>query len=90
LQCVSNALKAGCEFAPPGYNSNGGLRLESIVRSRPTTTRDKADQLRRDLAAQASAAEGIRQGLADLAAGRTRSAREVFDAFRAEHCIAVR
>jgi prevent-host-death family protein len=40
-----------------------------------------------DLAAAASAAEGIRQGLEDLANGRTRPAREVFDEVRAEYGI---
>ena len=40
-----------------------------------------------DLAAEASAAEGIRQGLEDMAVGRTRPAREVFDEIRAEHGI---
>jgi prevent-host-death family protein len=40
-----------------------------------------------DLAAGASAAEGIRQGLADLADDRTRPARAVFDASRAAHDI---
>lgn len=38
-----------------------------------------------DLAAEASAAEGVRQGLEDARAGRTRPARAAFDAFRAEH-----
>lgn len=38
-----------------------------------------------DLAAGADAAEGIRQGLDDLAEGRTRPARAVFDELRAEH-----
>ncbi len=38
-----------------------------------------------DLTAEASAAEGIRQGLADLRAGRTRPARVVFDDIRAGH-----
>ncbi len=40
-----------------------------------------------DLAAEACAAEGIRQGLEDVANGRTRPAREVFDEIRAEHDI---
>jgi prevent-host-death family protein len=40
-----------------------------------------------DLAAQASAAEGIRQGLEDLASHRTRPAREVFNEIRAEYDI---
>jgi prevent-host-death family protein len=40
-----------------------------------------------DLAAEASAAEGIHQGLEDLAAGRTRPARAVFDALRAAYDI---
>ena len=40
-----------------------------------------------DLAAEACATEGIRQGLEDLAAGRTRSAREVFDELRVQYRI---
>jgi prevent-host-death family protein len=40
-----------------------------------------------DLAAEASPAEGIRQGLDDLANGRTRSARETFDELRTEYGI---
>jgi prevent-host-death family protein len=40
-----------------------------------------------DLAAEASAAEGIRQGLEDAANGRTRPASEVLDEIRAEHDI---
>jgi prevent-host-death family protein len=40
-----------------------------------------------DLAAGASAAEGIRQGLEDLRIGQTRPAREVFDEIRTEHDI---
>lgn len=38
-----------------------------------------------DLAAEASAAEGIRQGLEDLRVGRTRPARAVFDELRGEY-----
>ena len=41
-------------------------------------------ELVRDLAAEASAAEGIRQGLEDVRNGRTRPARAVFDEIRAE------
>jgi len=44
----------------------------------------EAHQHRLDLAADASAAEGIRQGLEDLRQGRTRPVREVFDELRAE------
>ena len=40
-----------------------------------------------DIAAQADAVEGIRQGLDDLAHGRTRPAREVFDEIRRKHGI---
>lgn len=40
-----------------------------------------------DIAASASAAEGIRQGRDDVAEGRTRPAAEVFAALRAEHDI---
>jgi prevent-host-death family protein len=40
-----------------------------------------------DIAAQADAEEGIRQGLDDVAHGRTRPAREVFDEIRRKHDI---
>jgi PHD/YefM family antitoxin component YafN of YafNO toxin-antitoxin module len=40
-----------------------------------------------DIAAQADAREGIRQGLEDLAQGRKRPAREVFDEIRGEYGI---
>jgi prevent-host-death family protein len=40
-----------------------------------------------DLAAEASAAEGIRQGLEDLRSGRTRPARAVFDEIRSKYDI---
>jgi predicted transcriptional regulator len=40
-----------------------------------------------DVAAEASAGEGIRQGLEDAKKGRTRPARDVFDAVRGEHGI---
>ena len=40
-----------------------------------------------DIAAEASAAEGIRQGLEEVAAGKARPALEVFAEFRARHDI---
>ena len=40
-----------------------------------------------DIAAQSEAEEGIRQGLDDVARGRTRPAREVFDQIRRKHDI---
>jgi prevent-host-death family protein len=40
-----------------------------------------------DIAAQADAEEGIRQGLEDVAHGRTRPAKEVFDEIRRKHDI---
>ncbi|HYW39821.1 MAG TPA: type II toxin-antitoxin system Phd/YefM family antitoxin [Terriglobales bacterium] len=40
-----------------------------------------------DIAASADAEEGIRQGLDDVAHGRTRPAREVFEEFRRKHGI---
>jgi prevent-host-death family protein len=40
-----------------------------------------------DIVARADAAEGIRQGLEDVANGRSRPFREVFDAIRAEYDI---
>ena len=40
-----------------------------------------------DIAARADSEEGIRQGLDDVAHGRTRPAKEVFDDIRRKHCI---
>jgi prevent-host-death family protein len=40
-----------------------------------------------DLAAEASAAEGIRQGIEDMKSGRSRPAHEVLDEIRTEHGI---
>ena len=40
-----------------------------------------------DIAARADAEEGVRQGLEDVAHGRTRPAREVFDEIRRKHDI---
>jgi prevent-host-death family protein len=40
-----------------------------------------------DIAARADADEGIRQGLDDVAHGRTRPARDFFDEFEAKHGI---
>ena len=40
-----------------------------------------------DIAAQADAEEGIRQGLEDVKKGRRRPAREFFDEFEASHDI---
>jgi prevent-host-death family protein len=40
-----------------------------------------------DIAAQADAAEGMRQGLEDARKGRTRPAREIFEKMRAEYGI---
>lgn len=40
-----------------------------------------------DLAAQADATEGVRQGLEDARNGRTRPARTVFDELRSRHGI---
>ncbi len=40
-----------------------------------------------DIAAQADAEEGIRQGLDDVAHGRTRPAKNVFDEIRRKHDI---
>jgi prevent-host-death family protein len=40
-----------------------------------------------DIAAQADAGEGIRQGLEDIREGKVRPAREFFDEFEARHGI---
>jgi hypothetical protein len=53
---------------------------------RPLPDRNaEAHQRLLDIAARADANEGIRQGLDDVANGRTRPAREFFDEFRRKH-----
>jgi hypothetical protein len=49
----------------------------------------KAKQRLLDIAAQADAAEGIRQGLEDVKKGRVQTAREFFAEFEAEHGLFV-
>jgi hypothetical protein len=59
-----------------------------VIRILDRTDWDKrAGAQSQDLAAEATSAEGIRQGLEDLRSGRTRHACEVFDKIRAEHGI---
>ena len=48
---------------------------------------DTTEVILLDLAAEADAVEGIRQGLDDLESGRTRPALDVFNEMRAEHDI---
>jgi hypothetical protein len=47
----------------------------------------EAHQRQLDIAAQADAKEGIRQGLEDAENGRIRPIREFFAEFQAQHCI---
>jgi prevent-host-death family protein len=59
------------------------------VRGKAAAIVQDAEAYRRllDIAAQADAEEGIRQGRDDVAHGRTRPAREVFDQIRRKHAI---
>ena len=54
------------------------------ARATPEVRDVQSDQSLLDIAAETSAAEGIRQGLQDLERGRTWPARVVFDALRSE------
>jgi len=56
-------------------------KTEAIVQSA------SAYQRLLDIAAEADEREGIRQGLEDIAAGRTRPAREFFDEMRKQYDI---
>ena len=71
-------------------------RLKKTMRPIVLTVNGKAEAVVQDavayqhlleIAAQADAAEGIRQGLEDVEKGRTRPARDVFEEIRAEHGI---
>ena len=50
-------------------------------------TTSEAHQRQLDIAASANAEESIRQGLDDVAYGRTLPAREAFDEIRRKHAI---
>ena len=62
----------------------GSTRANSIV---TIGDREQARQRVLDLAAQADAREGIRQGLEEMKRSLGRPAREVFDELRAEYGI---
>jgi len=59
------------------------------VRGKATAVVQDAEAYQRllDIAAEASAEEGIRQGLEDSLQGRTRSAEEFFEEFESTHGI---
>jgi prevent-host-death family protein len=59
------------------------------VKGKPAAIVQDAEAYQRllDIAARADAEEGIRQGLDDVAHGRTRPARNVFDEIRRKHDI---
>lgn len=59
------------------------------VNGKPEAVVQSAAEYQRllDLAAQADSEEGLRQGLEDIAKGRTRPAREVFAELREEYGI---
>jgi hypothetical protein len=63
------------------------------VRRKPITLHDKTEAVVQDtehlpgIAARADVLEAIRQGLDDVASGRTRPAREVFSEIRRKHAI---
>jgi prevent-host-death family protein len=66
-----------------------GRPVVLTVNGKPAAVVQDAEAYQRllDLAAAADAAEGIRQGLADLGNGRTGEARAIFDEIRAENSI---
>ena len=66
-----------------------GRPITLIAAGHPAAVLLSMDEHRRllNLAARASAAEGIRQGLEDIEAGRVRPAKEAFDQLRAEFGI---
>jgi len=59
------------------------------VNGKPEAVVQSAAEYQRllNLAAQTDPEEGLRQGLEDIAKGRTRPAREVFAELREEYCI---
>jgi PHD/YefM family antitoxin component YafN of YafNO toxin-antitoxin module len=64
-----------------------GRPLVLTVNGKAAAVAPDAYQRLLDLAAEASEAEGVRQGLDDIAHGRTRPAEDVFDEIRAEYDI---
>jgi prevent-host-death family protein len=68
---------------------NTGRPVVLTVNGRAAAVVQDAEAYQRllDIAAETSAAEGIRQGVEDRRAGRVRLARAVFDEIRAEHAI---
>lgn len=61
--------------------------MKHLKKSRRAAMEAEAYQRVLDIAAEADAAEGIRQGLEDKKRGHIQAARDVFDEIRAEHDI---
>jgi prevent-host-death family protein len=87
IQSMTTFRNNSAEFLEHIRQSKRPLIL--TVNGRAAAVLQDAESYQRllDIAAEASAAEGVRQGLDDLAAGRTRPAAEVFSELRVRHGI---
>ena len=70
-----------------GYYATSDAALTMKGKAAPIMQHGKAGQRLLDIAASASAEEGIRQGVDDVEQERSRPAREFFADFEAEHRI---
>ena len=87
IQSLTAFRNRSVEFMQQLKNTQRPIIL--TVNGRPEVVVQDAAAYQRllDLAARADAAEGIRQGLLDVAHGRTRPAREALNDFRKRHAI---
>ena len=87
IQPMTNFRNHSAEFLRHMRQTRRPVVLTVNGRAAAVVQDAESYQLLLDLAAEASVAEGIRQGMEDVRAGRTRPAEDVFKELRAEFGI---
>lgn len=87
IQSLTTFRRRSAEFLKQLKKSKRPVVLTVNGKAAAVVQDAEAYQRLLDIAAQADAAQGIRQGLEDVKAGRVRPAREFFAEFEARHGI---
>jgi prevent-host-death family protein len=87
IQSLTTFRRASGDFMKQLKKSKRPMVLTVNGKAAAVVQDAEAYQRLLDIAAHADAQEGIRQGLDDVAHGRTRPAREFFDEFEVKHGI---
>src|SRR5271168_5092690 len=87
IQAMTTFLRKPSKFMKQLKKSKRPLVLTINGKAEAVLLDARVYQRLLDIAAQADAREGIRQGLEDVRKGRIRPAREALEAFRRKHAI---